>query len=143
MTFSLDPLLSLAFFTGPAAEANAVLDAARAAFPSPEGPGRAAFSYEVVVPEAPDPAWLEERFLSRLVYHCESRRAPLPACAGVFVTLFVGPQLYCVAASEVVAWAQGQLGCSSEALVERFGTGERRGPMPPPPSGLLLPGGGE
>lgn len=114
----LSPLLALAFFTAEAARANAALEEARGI-----SGGR---SYEVVVPPGADVAWFEGGLVSKLVYFCEVTRAPLPACAGVFVSLFAGEELHAVLAADVIAFACGVLGASPDELVRRHGTGEVR-----------------
>lgn len=133
MLLDLQPLLARAFLTADVRRANEALGEAREQF---AGPGDRAFSWEVMVPPEPDATWLAEGLLSRLVYHCESSKAPLPGCAGVFVSFFIEETLYCVAATEVVAFGAARLGLPIEALVARWGTGERRtaGPV------LALPG---
>lgn len=118
MALDLSPLLALAFLTADAARANVALDEARAI-----AGGR---SYEVVAPPEPDLAWLEGSLVSKLVYFCEATRAPLPACAGVFVSLFTGERLFAILAADVIAFACEALGLSSDELVRRHGTGEVR-----------------
>jgi hypothetical protein len=118
MSLDLSPLFALAFLTADAASATAALDEARGI-----AGGR---SYEVVVPPRPDLGWLEGTLVSRLVYFCESTRAPLPACGGVFVSLFAGDRLHAVLAADVIAFACEALGASPDELVRRHGTGEVR-----------------
>jgi hypothetical protein len=118
MSLDLSPLLALAFLTADAARANAALDEARAV-----AGGR---SYEIVAPAEPDLAWFEGELVRKLVYFCEATRAPLPACAGVFVSLFVGDRLQAILAADVIAFACTTLGVSSDELVQRHGTGEVR-----------------
>jgi hypothetical protein len=120
MSLDLSPLLARAFHTSEAPRATIAIAEARDL--QPEG----SRSYEVIVPAGADRAWLETALVKKLVYYCESTRAPLPACGGVFVTLFVGEHLYCVLASDVIAFACDALGTTSESLVQRFGTGEVR-----------------
>jgi hypothetical protein len=116
------------FATAPAVAANATIAAAR------EGRGARAFSFEVLVPDDAGEAWVREQLLPKLVYLCESRGAPLPACAGVFVSFFVGAELRCVDASVVIARACALLQTTPAALVQAHGTGEVRHPV-------RLPGG--
>lgn len=118
MSLDLSPLFALAFLTTEAARSNDALDEARGI-----AGGR---SYEVVVPPEPDVAWLEGGLVSKLVYFCEATRAPLPACAGVFVSLFAGARLHIVLAADVIAFACQALGVSADELVRRHGTGEVR-----------------
>jgi hypothetical protein len=118
MSIDLSPLLARAFVTAAAVDANAALDDARA-----QANGR---SFEIVVPPAPDAAWLEGTLLKKLVYFCETTRAPLPACGNVFVSFFADERLCCVAASDVIAFAGEALGLSVEEMVLRYGTGEVR-----------------
>ncbi len=133
----LSPLWARAFLAGEAREANALIQQAREAFASLTlergGVIGDPFSYEVVVPEVPEDAdpWFGQTFLPRLIYHCETRRAPLPECGAVFVSAFVGERLHCVAASEVIAFATGLLELEWETLVERHGTGEVRHALRP------------
>ncbi|MFT3765167.1 MAG: STAUR_1299 family protein [Minicystis sp.] len=124
MTLNLSPLLARAFLTAEAARATAALGEARE-----QSGGR---SWEIVVPPEPDLAWLEGTLLRTLVYFCEATRAPLPACAGVFVSLFAGDRLCCVRAAEVIRFACDTLGVSPEELVRRYGTGEVRHALPHP-----------
>lgn len=116
--------------------ANEALAEARQTFPA--GQASHAFSWEIVVPENADQEWFEERLLAHLVYHCESTRAQLPECAGVFVSMFVGEKLYCVSAQSVIAFARELLSVDDRALVERFGTGEVRHALEPAPEGELI-----
>ena len=118
MSLDLSPLFALAFLTSDATRASAALDEAREI-----AGGR---SYEVIVPAAPDLAWFEGALVSKLVYFCESTRAPLPACPGVFVSLFAGDRLHTVLAADVIAFACTALGVSPDELVRRHGTGEVR-----------------
>jgi hypothetical protein len=118
MPLDLSPLFALSFLTADAARANAALDEARGI-----AGGR---SYEVVVPPEPGVAWFEGALVSKLVYFCESTRAPLPACAGVFVSLFAGERLFAVLAADVIAFACEAIGVSPDELVRRHGTGEVR-----------------
>lgn len=133
----LRPLLDRAFLVAEAREANAALARAREEFA--RTPDAKSFSYEAVVPEDPDPAWLTDGLIRKVVYHCESTRSPLPECAGVFVSLFVGQRLFCISAADVVGFACEVLELTPEILVERFGTGESRQPLRP--TAGLLPGG--
>lgn len=119
MELDLAPLLARAFHSAEASHANVAIAEAR------EKLGEAR-SYEVLVPDRPDDDWLSEGFLKKLVYFCESTRAPLPGCPGVFVSFFAGDRLHCVLASEVIAFACDRLATTSEDLVRRYGTGEVR-----------------
>jgi hypothetical protein len=118
MSLDLSPLLARAFLTAEAARANEAIEEARG-----ESRGR---NWEVVVPAEPDADWLSETLLRRLVYFCESTRAPLPGCGNVFVSFFAGDRLCCVTAAEVIAFACETLAVSAEELVRRYGTGEVR-----------------
>ncbi len=128
----LTPLWERAFLSGEAREANTLLAEARERCAALAPGARSVFSYEVVVPDAAGEAWLAETLLPRLVYHCESRRAPLPECAGVFVSAFVGDRLFCVFAADVIAFAREALGLDDAALVAAYGTGEVRHALRPP-----------
>lgn len=127
MSLDLAPLFARAFFTAEAIRSTDALVEARKRFGNSSS-GRA-FSFEVPVPDRPDHRWFEEALVRKLVYFCESTSAPLPRCTGVFVSFFAGPRLYCVSASEVIAYASEVLGLSSDQLVARYGTGEVRKPV--------------
>ena len=133
----LDRLYEDAFLVDEAMNANEALVRARDAFR--EAPGGKSFSYEVVVPEAPDAEWFAEGLLRKLVYHCESTRSALPECRGVFVSLFVGDRLYCVPAKSVVRFGCEVLGVDVDTLVARYGTGELKEAIRP--ASALLPDG--
>jgi len=122
MLLDLTPLLARAFFTAEAARANEALAEARE-----QADGR---SWEIVIPPEPDLAWLEGTLVSKLVYFCEATRAPLPACAGVFVSFFAGDRLCCLEAAEVIAFACEALAVTADELVRRHGTGEVRHALP-------------
>jgi len=124
MSLDLSPLFERAFLTTEALRATEALAGARAEIEA--GQSARAHNYQVVVPEGADAGWFEETFLRRFVYYCESTRAPLPACAGVFVSFFAGDRLCCVAGFEVIGFACEVLGVGADDLVRRFGTGEVR-----------------
>jgi hypothetical protein len=124
MPLDLSLLFALSFLTADAARANTALDEARGI-----AGGR---SYEVVVPPEADLAWFEGAFVGKLVYFCEATRAPLPACDGVFVSLFAGDRLHAILAADVIAFACEALSVSPEELVRRHGTGEVRHALPVP-----------
>ena len=125
VSLDLTPLFALAFLSADAARANHAIDEARGL-----AGGR---SYEIVVPPEVDLAWLEGSLVSKLVYFCEATRAPLPACAGVFVSLFAGERFHAVLAADVIAFACDALGASPDELVRRHGTGEVRHALTRPP----------
>lgn len=120
----LDALLALAFREVDAREANAAIDAERS-----ESRRR---SYEVVLPDGATFDYLLEKVVPRAVYHLESIGAHLPACEGVFFSIFVGERLYFVAAGAVMRAAADALGLAPAELVRRFG------PAAPPSSPPLL-----
>lgn len=119
----LAPLFQLAFHATDVVDATQAIEQARARFSAEaklDG-----FSYEVVVPGEPDRDWLAERLLKPLVYFCESRGSPIPACPGVFVSLFAGRRLYCIVAAEVIAWASRELGVDVAGLRMQYGLHEQ------------------
>jgi hypothetical protein len=125
MTTAIDlgPLLRLAFHTSDVTDATRAIEEARARFS--EVAKLDGFSFEVVVPSAVDGDWVLDRVIRPLVYFCESRGAPPPACPGVFVSLFVGSRVHCVVGAEVLAWASRELGVSIPELHARYGLEER------------------
>lgn len=127
----LRELVSGAFCEVPAREANEAIARERV---ERAGGGRALRSYEIVLT-----SW--ETFVReqvpKLVYHLESVGAHLPQCRGVIVSAFLGERLYFIDAKDLVAKVCAMLGVTSDQLVERHGTGERRTAIRDP---LLLPG---
>jgi hypothetical protein len=124
MTLDLSPLFAKSFLTSPAERATIAIAEARE-----QTEGRC---YEIIVPPQPDLVWFEAGLVGKLVYYCEATRAPLPACDGVFVSMFAGAELHCVAAADVIAFACAVLGVSADELVRRHGTGEVRHALPGP-----------
>jgi len=134
----LRELLQDAFAEVPAREANAAIARARRerAGGNPEDEqGPMLRSYELVLTgfEA-----FARDLLPKMVYHLESIGAHLPSCRGVLVAAFAGDRLYFVDAEALVARASRMLAVSSDELVRRHGTGERRSAITSEPP--LLPG---
>jgi hypothetical protein len=121
-TIDLAPLCAEAFFTCEPTNASEAIDEARGRFS--DAAKMDGFSYEVSAPERPDREWLIEGLVRPLIYFCESSGAPLPACPGVFVSLFVGQRLFCIVAAEVIAWAGALLGEEVKDLGVLYGTHE-------------------
>jgi len=138
---SLEPVLSHAFRSGPAREANAAIAAVRQ---EQAVGGQEALSYEVVA----EPKWalteLADRVLPKLVYFLDCRGAHLPlGPGGIFVSLFVGETLYFLHAGELVEVLAQARGLSLDELVERFGADAGNEKAPADGAGaqeqLLLP----
>lgn len=123
MAIDLKGLLRKAFFIEEVHNATEALERARDQFS--EATKTAGQSFEVVAPPISDENWVREGLLQPLVYYCESEGMPIPRCAGVFVSLFVGDQLYCIGAAAVLKWAEQQLGTSAEELRSLYGTHEQ------------------
>ena len=123
MAIDLNPLLQKAFYVEQVQNATEAIERAREEFVAATKTGGR--SLEVVVPPEPDEAWAQERLLHPLVYYCESEGTPLPRCPGVFLSLFVGDRLHCVAAADILAWAEQRFGLSADEMRERYGTHER------------------
>ena len=92
-------------------------------------------TYEIIL-TAFEP--FEKQLLPKLVYHLESVGSYLPECRGVMIAAFAGERLYFVDARAFIARACRMLGVTSDELVRRHGTGERRTAVSSGP--LLLPG---
>jgi hypothetical protein len=122
MDLDLSPLLAKAFYSNVADQASEALAEARLRFA--QRSHGAAFSFEVAVPSHASRPWLVTSVIGPLVYYCESSGASLPRCEGVFVSLFVGGAIYCIAAADVVAWACEVLETSTTKLVARYGAHE-------------------
>jgi len=122
MIVVIDRLLEEAFFTTEIANAFDALDEGHATFAKVyDRPG---ISFEVVLPPSPSDEWVRRRVVGALLYHCQSTGVPVPTCPGVFVSLFVGARLYCVAAYDVLAWASKELHETPEQWLALFGTHE-------------------
>jgi hypothetical protein len=122
MIVAIDRLLGEAFFTTEVENAFDALDEGHAKFAKVfDRPG---ISFEVVLPQAPSDEWLRRRVVGALLYHCQSTGVPVPTCPGVFVSLFVGGRLYCIAAYDVLTWAAKELRETPDQWLALFGTGE-------------------
>ncbi len=119
----LRELVTLAFQTSPASQANAAITAAREAEAQGGEPVR---SYELVVPADASSAWLLGTAVPKLVYHLESLRARPPAFEGLILSLFVGENIHFVRAADFLPAAARLTGLTLDELYARFGTGELR-----------------
>ncbi|MEW5849604.1 MAG: STAUR_1299 family protein [Myxococcota bacterium] len=119
----LKPLLEQAFYVAPAWKGTRALVEATQTYVATHGPDR--FNYELVAPEKPDANWLDT-VARRLIYHCDSLDVPLPQCAGVFVSIFKGDQLYCLTAKTFLEQAARVLGVDLADLARTSGTQEAR-----------------
>jgi hypothetical protein len=146
----LRELLSVAFRTVPAREANSAISRARAeaaeagaAHARPlrddEEAAPLSRSYEIVLADDATFARFAGETLPRLVYHLDSVGARPPACKGVLLAIFEGDRLHLLRAGDALAAAAKIAGTSLDELFRRHGTGEsrtaQRGPPPalPPP----------
>lgn len=118
---SLQPLLEKAFHRAPAREANAAITRARELAEHEEP-----FSYELIVDAAQSLAELAQKVVPKLVYHLESRGAHPPRFEGVFLSLFVGDELYFVHTRDAMPLFAKVLELDFDQMVQRFGTGELR-----------------
>ncbi|HVE82063.1 MAG TPA: STAUR_1299 family protein [Myxococcales bacterium] len=118
MEDAVQALLARAFHQAPAMEANAQIARVRGLEGGELSP---AVSYELVLPAEGAVEHLTSRVLPRLVYFLECRGSPLPACAGVFVSIFAGDRLYFVRARDVVEELSRLTGLSPEEMVRRYG----------------------
>jgi len=134
----VEELLRDAFSEAAARDANSAIARARrqrAGGNPDEDDAPALRSYEIIL-TAFEP--FARELLPKLVYHLESIGAHLPDCRGVMIAAFADERLYFVDARAFIARACRMLGVSSEELVRRHGSGERRTAAPAEP--LLLPG---
>jgi len=139
MEEKLHQLLQDAFGEAAARDANVAIARARRRGPTPraiaadDGPGLRL--YEIILTGFD--AFASD-LLPKLVYHLESIGAHLPDCRGVLIAAFVGERLHFVEAKAFIARACDILGITTDELVRRHGTGERRSAVRSDP--LLLPG---
>jgi hypothetical protein len=117
----LRPLFDRAFKRSRASEANIRIQEVRDAIAGAERVS----GYEVVVGPDATLDWFSQSMLPRFVYHLESLGVRPPEAPGVFVSLFLGEELYFVHARDVLAFASEALGLSSDDLSKRYGTHER------------------
>lgn len=150
----LQKIVSLAWRTVPAVEANQAILRARAATAAgeealeagaldegeDEGSEALARSYELVLDPDATFAGFAEKTLPRLVYHLESIRAFLPGVEGVVVCIFEGDRLHFLHGGEFLGEICRQLGVTPEELSARYGTGELRTAVAPAGPPLALPG---
>ena len=145
----LRDVLSLAFRTVPAREANTAIAQARAdaaedgaapARPMRDDAGGAPLgrSYELVLGDDATFARFVAEALPRLVYHLESVGAHPPGCKGVVLAVFDDERLHFLRASDALPKIAALLGTTVEELFRRHGTGESRTARREPP--LALPG---
>jgi hypothetical protein len=80
-----------------------------------------ATSYELILPPQGGAQHLVDRVLPRLVYFLECRGSRLPHCAGVFVSIFAGEELYFVHAADLVEELSRLSGLSLEEMVQKYG----------------------
>lgn len=115
---ALAPLLAKAFHQAPAREANEQIAGQRN---TRAEAGKEALSYEIVLDPAATLAETAERVLPKLVYFLDCRGLPLRAARGVFLSLFVGDQLYFVEATDVVAELASAAGTTLDELKRKHG----------------------
>ncbi len=119
---NIEKLLGQAFFEAEAESATPAIESARERFSQLSRTD--GFSFEVVAPQQIDEQWLRESLLQPLVYFCESVGSPLPACPGVFVSLFYDSRVHFIVAAEVIAWAEKELQLTTQELGRLYGTHE-------------------
>lgn len=120
MESALEALLARAFGRTCAAEANVEIDRARGSIPGSR-------SYELVLNPAENFRAAADRIVPRLVYQLESTKARLPDCRGVFLSVFVGEDLYFIHARDAMAFFVEYLGTTATELARDFGP-DRIGP---------------
>src|SRR5437899_10337249 len=126
MEVTLRQLLQDAFGEAAARDANVAISRARRG-PTPrtiaadDGPGLRL--YEIILTGFD--AFASD-LLPKLVYHLESIGAHLPDCRGVLIAAFGGERLHFVEAKAFIARACDLLAMTSDELVRRPRTGERR-----------------
>jgi len=123
MAIDLKPLTERAFYQDQPLE-NATQAIAKARDQLAARTQTDGVSFEVVTPAEVDEAWADRSLLRPLVYFCESEGRPIPLGAGVFLSLFIGDALFCIAVPDVMTWAKAQLGLTSDELRARYGTHE-------------------
>jgi hypothetical protein len=123
---SVDALLKRAFARVKAADANLAIADMRLEEGSEDRP---ALSYEAVIPPSKPAEYLTGSLMPRLVYFLDSGGFKLPRCAGVFISLFYGDDLFFIRAADAVDELSRITGMSPAQMVQRFGS---QSPNPQP-----------
>lgn len=118
MEAAVTALLARAFHRAPANQANVEMARIRE---QEGGVTGLATSYEMVLPAERAVEHLVSQVLPRLVYFLECRGARPPNCAGVFISIFAGDQLYFVRAGDMVQELSRLSGLSLEQMVDKYG----------------------
>jgi hypothetical protein len=123
---SLQALLDRAFARVKAADANPAIADMRLEEGSDDRP---ALSYEAVLPASKPMEYLTDSLMPRLIYFLDSSGCKLPRCAGVFISLFHGDDLFFIRAADAVAELSRITGISPTQMVQRFGS-QSGNPLP-------------
>jgi hypothetical protein len=116
---SLQALLNRAFAQVKAADANLAIADMRIEEGSEHRP---AVSYEAVLPASNPAEYLTGSLMPRLVYFLDSGGFKLPRCAGVFISLVHGDDLFFIRAADAVDELSRITGISPMQMVRRFGS---------------------
>ncbi|HYR55405.1 MAG TPA: STAUR_1299 family protein [Myxococcaceae bacterium] len=116
---TLQALLDRAFARVKATDANVAIADMRIEEGSDDRP---AVSYEVVLPVSNAAEYLTGSLMPRLIYFLDSGGFKLPRCAGVFVSLFHGDDLFFIRAADAVNELCRITGISPTQMVQRFGS---------------------
>jgi hypothetical protein len=106
-------LLDLAFARARASDANQEIERIRQ--------DQLAASYEVVLGTDESFSGIVDRVVPRLVYHLETQRKRYPGYAGLFLSIFLGDDLYFMHAKDAVDFFAAATGTSTADLAKRFG----------------------
>jgi hypothetical protein len=115
---SIESLLDRAFARVKAADANRAIADMRLQEASGDRP---ALSYEAVLPASDPTEYLTGSLMPRLVYFLDSSGFKLPRCAGAFISLFHGDDLFFIRAADAVDELSRITGLSPAQMVQRFG----------------------
>lgn len=122
MSIEMRPLFETAFFVEEVQNASESIERALETYEANTHTGARVF--EVVAPDDPDDAWVDDKLVRRLVYFCESEGSPAPRCGGVIVALFHAASVYGITAEQAVRWGSGILGLAPDELRQRYGLSE-------------------
>lgn len=121
-------LESLSFREEPAMTASRAIGTVREEL---SGEARAPFSYEILYRDEPSIEAFVERVVPKLVYFAECTNRRLPACKGLFLSIFAGDRLFFVHAGDFLKRAAELKHVAVGELARRYGPAEERSAGPP------------
>jgi hypothetical protein len=120
---TFEPLIGLAFGSGPAAEANELIEKTRQLVTSERGP---TINYEVNLARR-DWSYIREIVAPRLALYLKHKRYSVKQCQPVFLSLFIDEMLYFVHAADFFECLRSREGLSEESFAALICTWQETG----------------